>query len=187
MLILINIRHLNSYNKNGVSENLIVVVTLQPFPDCKEESEASFLTVLSKSRIQSMLETVLEDTETSAYPVAAARDEERVTDKENAPKSAAELARLSELEGYLSEPLLGGNSPLLFWKAARRFPTLRDMARKLLAIPATSGGFHRLYPIAASIVKAKRSRLPPHTTERLLLFRESIRKKHKDNAKMTLW
>ncbi|KAG7273273.1 hypothetical protein CRUP_009701, partial [Coryphaenoides rupestris] len=124
------------------------LILATPFPDGKEENEASFLTVPSKSRIQSMLETVLEDTEASTSP---AEDEERVTVEENTPKSAAESAKLSELEGYLSEPLLGGNSPLLFWKVARRFPMLRDMARKLLAIPATSGGFHRLYPIAASI------------------------------------
>ncbi|XP_059916308.1 LOW QUALITY PROTEIN: uncharacterized protein LOC132464125 [Gadus macrocephalus] len=137
-------------------------IKLQPFPDAKQESEESFLTVPSKSRIQSMLETLLEDTEASASPAAP----------RPAPPGAPTL---SELEGYLSEPLLEGDAPLLFWKAARRFPKLQSMARRLLAIPATSGGFPRLYPMAASIVKAKRSRLPPHTTERLLLFRESVR------------
>ncbi|KAK0137764.1 Myb-related protein B [Merluccius polli] len=169
-------------------------IKLQPFPDIKNESEASFLTIPSKSRIQSMLETVLEDTEASASPAAVTEEEEEeeegeelMTSEEKALKRVsassspsgppAESAKLSELEGYLSEPLLEGDSPLLFWKAAQRFPRLQNMARTLLAIPATSGGFQRLYPMAASIVKAKRSRLPPHTTERLLLFRESIRRK----------
>ena len=127
-----------------------------------------------------MLETLLEDTEASASPATGPQEEEEEEEEEEEkpPPSAPGppgAPTLSELEGYLSEPLLEGDAPLLFWKAARRFPKLQSMARRLLAIPATSGGFPRLYPMAASIVKAKRSRLPPHTTERLLLFRESVR------------
>ncbi|KAM4610828.1 v-myb avian myeloblastosis viral oncogene homolog-like 2a isoform 2-T2 [Polymixia lowei] len=89
----------------------------------------------------------------------------------------AKTMRISEVDLYLSEPPLEGNSSLLFWRCAQRFPQLRSVARKLLAIPATSGGFDRLYPMATCIVRAKRSRLPPHTTERLLLYRDSMRKK----------
>ncbi|XP_061527104.1 v-myb avian myeloblastosis viral oncogene homolog-like 2a [Phycodurus eques] len=83
----------------------------------------------------------------------------------------------SELDVYLSEPLWGNGSGLLYWKSASRFPKLQGIAKKLLAVPATSGGFDRLCPIAACIIRAKRNRIPPHTTERLLLYKNSLKTK----------
>ncbi|XP_075993191.1 v-myb avian myeloblastosis viral oncogene homolog-like 2a [Genypterus blacodes] len=90
----------------------------------------------------------------------------------------AKSVRTSEVDLFLSEPLLdSGGSSLLYWKSAARFPRLQSVARKLLAVPATSGGFDRLCPMATCIVRAKRNRLPPHTTERLLLYRDASRAK----------
>lgn len=83
----------------------------------------------------------------------------------------------SELDVYLSEPLWENNNSLLYWKSAIRFPKLQELAKKLLAAPATSGGFDRLCPMAACIVRAKRNRLPPHITERLLLYKNSLKTK----------
>lgn len=85
--------------------------------------------------------------------------------------------KTSELDVYLSESLLENNSSVLYWKSAARFPQLQGVAKKLLAVPATSGGFDRLCPMAACIVRAKRNRLPPHTTERLLLYKNSLKTK----------
>lgn len=85
--------------------------------------------------------------------------------------------KCSELDLYLSEPVLENGSSLFYWKSAIRFPQLQDVARKLLAAPASSGGFDRLYPMATCIVKAKRNHLPPHTTERLLLYKNSAKVK----------
>ncbi|KAM9751438.1 v-myb avian myeloblastosis viral oncogene homolog-like 2a isoform 2-T2 [Menidia menidia] len=89
----------------------------------------------------------------------------------------AKTMKLSEFDVYLSEPLWESNSSLQYWKSAFRFPQLQDMARRLLAAPATSGGFDRLYPMAACVVRAKRNRLPSHTTERLLLYQNSVKTK----------
>ncbi|XP_044208440.1 v-myb avian myeloblastosis viral oncogene homolog-like 2a isoform X1 [Thunnus albacares] len=89
----------------------------------------------------------------------------------------AKTLKMSELDVYLSEPLWESNNSLLYWKSAVRFPQLRGIAKKLLAVPATSGGFDRLCPMAACIVRAKRNRLPPHTTERLLLYKNSLKTK----------
>ncbi|KAK5863307.1 hypothetical protein PBY51_000346 [Eleginops maclovinus] len=83
----------------------------------------------------------------------------------------------TELDAYLSEPLRESNSNVLFWKSATRFPLLQSIAKNLLAVPATSGGFDRLSPMAACIVRAKRNRLPSHTTERLLLYKNSLKTK----------
>ncbi|XP_017273084.1 v-myb avian myeloblastosis viral oncogene homolog-like 2a isoform X2 [Kryptolebias marmoratus] len=89
----------------------------------------------------------------------------------------AKMMKISELDLYLAEPRLEMISILLFWKSAYRFPLLQDIARKLLAAPASSAGFDRLYPMATCIVRAKRNHLPPHTTERLLLYRNSAKMK----------
>nr|XP_040050321.1 v-myb avian myeloblastosis viral oncogene homolog-like 2a [Gasterosteus aculeatus aculeatus]XP_040050322.1 v-myb avian myeloblastosis viral oncogene homolog-like 2a [Gasterosteus aculeatus aculeatus]XP_040050323.1 v-myb avian myeloblastosis viral oncogene homolog-like 2a [Gasterosteus aculeatus aculeatus] len=89
----------------------------------------------------------------------------------------AKTTKTAELDVYLSEPLCESNSSVLYWKAATRFPLLQSIAKKLLAAPATSGGFDRLFPMAACFVKAKRNRLPPHTTERLLLYKNSLKTK----------
>ncbi|XP_041802051.1 v-myb avian myeloblastosis viral oncogene homolog-like 2a isoform X2 [Chelmon rostratus] len=89
----------------------------------------------------------------------------------------AKTMKMSEPDVYLAEPLWESNSTVLYWKAATRFPQLQNLAKQLLAVPATSGGFNRLCPMAACIVRAKRNRLPPHTTERLLLYKNSLKTK----------
>uniref|UniRef100_H3D389 HAT C-terminal dimerisation domain-containing protein n=1 Tax=Tetraodon nigroviridis TaxID=99883 RepID=H3D389_TETNG len=89
----------------------------------------------------------------------------------------AKAVKMSELDVYLSEPLVESSSSLSYWKCAAGFPQLQRLSRKLLAVPATSGGFDRLYPMAACIVRARRNHLPPHTTERLLLYKNSLNTK----------
>lgn len=89
----------------------------------------------------------------------------------------AKAVKLSELDVYLSEPLVESNTSLSYWKSATRFPQLQRLSKKLLAVPATSGGFDRLYPMATCITRAKRNHLPPHTTERLLLYKNSFKTK----------
>lgn len=89
----------------------------------------------------------------------------------------AKTPKISELSAYLSEPPVENGSSLQFWKSAERFPELRAAAKKLLAIPATSGGFDHLCPMASCIVKAKRNHLPTHTSERLLLYKNLLKTK----------
>ncbi|XP_041654273.1 v-myb avian myeloblastosis viral oncogene homolog-like 2a [Cheilinus undulatus] len=94
------------------------------------------------------------------------------------PQPPGKIAKtMTELDMYLSEPLWDSNYSLLYWKSATQFPQLQSLAMRLLAIPATSGGFDRLYPMAACIVRAKRNHLPPHTTERLFLYKNSLKTK----------
>nr|XP_057940362.1 v-myb avian myeloblastosis viral oncogene homolog-like 2a isoform X2 [Doryrhamphus excisus] len=97
---------------------------------------------------------------------------------DNIPHQPPSKTFMSELDAYLSEPLwTNSSSSVLFWKSASRFPQLQGVAKRLLAVPATSGGFDRLCPMAACIVRAKRNRMPPHTTERLLLYKNSLKSK----------
>ncbi|XP_028266871.1 v-myb avian myeloblastosis viral oncogene homolog-like 2a isoform X2 [Parambassis ranga] len=192
-------------------------IKLQPFSDAKVEGQTEFLTPLSKYQARSVVESTLENMETSETATVEAainqtssepiKDQDmeeesqdstamegtcgttddncdRVNGNSLKRKSTFSLLQLpaknkkiSELETYLSEPLSESSSSVLYWKSASRFPRLQSLARKLLAIPATSGGFDRLCPMAVCIVRAKRNRLPPHTTERLLLYKNSVKTK----------
>uniref|UniRef100_A0A8C6UI14 V-myb avian myeloblastosis viral oncogene homolog-like 2a n=1 Tax=Neogobius melanostomus TaxID=47308 RepID=A0A8C6UI14_9GOBI len=89
------------------------------------------------------------------------------------PQPPEKSLKVSKLEGYLSERSHAGGSCAVFWRSAQRFPGLQSLARRLLSVPVTTGGFDRLYPMSMCIIRARRNRLPAHTTERLLLFKDS--------------
>nr|XP_046199339.1 v-myb avian myeloblastosis viral oncogene homolog-like 2a isoform X2 [Oncorhynchus gorbuscha] len=169
-------------------------IKLQPFDDVKQEGDAASLAAPSKFQVQMLVKSLVSDMD-SSNPVKQEESEEIQEDSEASSSNsgsgnlkrksifsflqpATKSMKLSELDQYLSEPVLDGDcSTQVFWRDASRFPQLQRAARKLLAVPATSGGFDRLFPMASCIVRAKRSRLPPHTTERLLIYRESLRAK----------
>ncbi|XP_077588525.1 v-myb avian myeloblastosis viral oncogene homolog-like 2a [Stigmatopora nigra] len=180
---------------------------LKAFPDSHVEHQVGFLTPPTKCEARVIVESALKNqdnpdskaeksqsqlpggesemtadaAEVSASPPDAKRNGSQRTglkrkSEENVP-SVPSKSITSELDVYLSEPLWTNGSTLLYWKNATRFPNLQNMAKRLLAVPATSGGFDRLCPMAASIVRAKRNRMPPHTTERLLLYKNSLKPK----------
>ncbi|XP_067096122.1 v-myb avian myeloblastosis viral oncogene homolog-like 2a [Osmerus mordax] len=178
-------------------------IKLQPFNDAKQEESTTTLTAPSKFQARTLVEaTIGEDEEGKALgeeldvvSVMVKQEEEGSPGEEGETSAGshngntkrksifhflqppAKTAKHGELDVYLSEPVLSGeDSPQAFWGGASRFPHLRSVARKLLAVPATSGGFDRLYPMATCMVRARRSRLPPHTTERLLLYREAVKR-----------
>lgn len=91
------------------------------------------------------------------------------------PQPPQKSMKVSELDVYLSETTSENCSCLMFWKNTNQFPKLQSLARRLLSFPVTSGGFDRLYPMSTCIIRAKRNRLPSHTTERLLLYKNSLK------------
>uniref|UniRef100_A0A672NJR9 V-myb avian myeloblastosis viral oncogene homolog-like 2a n=1 Tax=Sinocyclocheilus grahami TaxID=75366 RepID=A0A672NJR9_SINGR len=146
-------------------------IKLQPFDGGKEKFKSTTLFTPSKQRASSVVESTLSETCATA---------DMSCDKADADMQ--KLMNVPELRQYLSEPLSEGEvSVQAFWKQAKRFPRLQSVCRKLLAVPASSGGFKRLFPLASCIVRAQRNRLPQHTTERLLLYRE-YRKTNGKNA-----
>ncbi|CAN9515766.1 unnamed protein product [Ophioblennius macclurei] len=172
-------------------------VKLQPFSEEKLADQETFLVPPSKCEARSIVEDACGSLEASVCPTvevekdvsgseltetqAVGSSEETGNNQkrkclDNSLQPPAKTVRTCEVETYLSEPLhANGSSINMYWKSALRFPGLQSIARKLLAVPATSGGFDRLCPMASCIVRAKRNRLPPHTTERLLLYRNSLK------------
>ncbi|XP_062396963.1 v-myb avian myeloblastosis viral oncogene homolog-like 2a isoform X2 [Sardina pilchardus] len=170
-------------------------IKLQPFDDAKHEEEDAGLTAPSKAQVRSLVASEIGEADMCIIKVEQdVKQEEDDQDSDGASpedgnikrkkifsflQPAAKAMKLSELDIYLAEPLLDGDASILtFWKKATHFSQLQNLSRKFLAIPATSGGFDRLFPMASCIVRARRSRLLPHTTERLLLYRESLKSKN---------
>lgn len=64
---------------------------------------------------------------------------------------------------------------LNFWKTHHaRMPKLSLIARKFLAIPASTGSVERLFSIAGSLARARRSRLSAKTIKNLVLYKEFL-------------
>ena len=64
---------------------------------------------------------------------------------------------------------------LMWWKThAVRFPYLSRLARRYLAMPATSASVERLFSVAGQVVTAKRASLDPSTVTLLVFLHEAI-------------
>lgn len=140
-------------------------IKLQPFDSGKEKFRSSTLFTPSKYRAAKVVESALSETAT----------EMRGDKPEHVDMPSTELNQ------YLSELLSEEDVSIqTFWKEATRFPCLQSICRKLLAVPASSGGFKRLFPLASCILRARRNKLLQHTTERLLLYRDNLKKDSKN-------
>jgi hypothetical protein len=82
----------------------------------------------------------------------------------------------TEVDHYLKEGISPGDTdPLQFWKLhCHRFPNLSLLARKYLAIPATSGGVERVFSISGFLNRARRSSLSPENMKNLILYRNFL-------------
>src|SRR5436305_5334253 len=82
-----------------------------------------------------------------------------------------------EVANYLALPKVHPDDcPLLWWKTNKtRFPVLSKLARKYLAIPATSTPSERLFSEASNIMTIKRTQLAPNTLENLVFCKKNWR------------
>jgi hypothetical protein len=63
-------------------------------------------------------------------------------------------------------------NPLDFWKQnTYRFPILSTLARRYLAIPATSASIERVFSISNNIITKSRNRLFPDTIKQFILLK----------------
>ena len=67
-------------------------------------------------------------------------------------------------------------SPILKWwkEHAAQFPYLSQVARRYLAMTATSASVERLFSVAGQVVTAKRNRLHPSSVTLLVFLHEAI-------------
>jgi len=81
----------------------------------------------------------------------------------------------AEYEAYLIEPPIQlHEDPLVWWRTNRdRFPTIARLARKYLAIPATSVTCERIFSDAGNIITKKRSRLTADIAVAMIFLHEN--------------
>ncbi|XP_052131426.1 E3 SUMO-protein ligase ZBED1-like [Frankliniella occidentalis] len=78
----------------------------------------------------------------------------------------------AEYEAYLAEPQIGHNQcPLTWWKSHERmYPTLARLARRYLAVPASSASSERDFSTAGNTVRPNRSSLLPENVSVLVFL-----------------
>ncbi|EEU33641.1 uncharacterized protein NECHADRAFT_9993, partial [Fusarium vanettenii 77-13-4] len=61
---------------------------------------------------------------------------------------------------------------LIWWKSnSNRFPILSILARRYLAIPATSASIERIFSISSNIITRNRNRISSSLTRQLILLK----------------
>jgi len=85
------------------------------------------------------------------------------------------VALSDEIRAYQMElPIESDGDPLAYWKTKRFFyPRIAQLARRYLAIPATSVPCERLFSTAGNIVTQKRNRLSSDTAARLVFLHQN--------------
>ena len=83
-------------------------------------------------------------------------------------------AQINDGKLDVHSPIL--HSPILKWwkEHAALFPYLSQLARRYLAMPATSASVERLFSVAGQVVTAERARLHPSTVTLLVFLHEAI-------------
>jgi len=80
----------------------------------------------------------------------------------------------SEVDAYLEEPAVEETvTPLCYWKTNEaRFPNLSRLAKRYLAVPASSGGIERIFSISGAIARSRRAKISISSMSDLLLIRQ---------------
>jgi len=88
------------------------------------------------------------------------------------PKSFSEDPLSDEFNSYISERVRDCNiNPLVWWRSNKdRFPYLSVLARKYLAIPATSAPSERIFSKAGELVSKRRANLQHSLIDRILFL-----------------
>ena len=106
------------------------------------------------------------------YPNVAAASEAGTGNQEESAESIAD--REIKLWRMRAVPLGSGLCPLLEWKSAVKVcPWLGSLARRVLAIPATSAAPERLFSSSGNTMTKKRTRLTCDNLEELVFLHET--------------
>ena len=90
-------------------------------------------------------------------------------------KQDDEMSIQDEVKSYLQErPIKRKDDPLNWWKVnGSRFPHLESLAKKYLAIPATSTPSERVFSVAGIVVDKRRAALTPEMIDALVFLNKN--------------
>ena len=91
--------------------------------------------------------------------------------KQLPPAVGPDMDNTAETEEYLKEPCIPqSENPLWYWKKSKlAYPTLANMAKHALSVPASSAPVECLFSIAGKIFQPDRCRMKDATFEQLIL------------------
>jgi hypothetical protein len=95
----------------------------------------------------------------------------------NVATSTSSTRNTDELSQYLVEPLiLLGDCPLKWWASHEsKYPTLRELARKYLSIPASSASSERMWSISGLLVTKHRNRMKSDNICHLMFLKHNLK------------
>lgn len=146
--------------------------------------DLNFLHLADKEKIRAELLRCLEALQEVRANAEPDVDDEDAADPElgidflmgtTAGPAARERSADEEYDEFLAQmPVQLTVNPLTWWQGNYgRFPLLQKLARKYLAIPATSVPSERVFSAAGNIVTAKRSCLLPENVDMLIFLSEN--------------
>ena len=149
------------------------------------------LSFLSESQQSELLELLVSAAESISCNTASATNESNDAAAESAEppsKKRSVLDRLlgeeklddessiqDEVKSYLQErPIKRKDDPLSWWKVnGSRFPHLERLAKRYLAIPATSTPSERVFSVAGIVVDKRRAALTPEMIDALVFLNKN--------------
>lgn len=102
--------------------------------------------------------------------------QQRQLKRKKKDKSVSDSQILDEISSYLLLPSAPSTEdPLGWWKKhLDKFPKLARIARKYLAIPATSVSSERLFSDAGNLISSKRTSLDPALVSKMLFLKRNM-------------
>lgn len=104
------------------------------------------------------------------------QEEKERANAEQLSNPAAELKRKveEEVDEYMKVNEIEKGDPLAWWREHREsFPKIAELARELLAVPASSAGAERVFKALSLVLSRKRRRLRDHRAEDLVFVHEN--------------
>jgi len=95
--------------------------------------------------------------------------------EEETEESKKAQREVDEVDIYINGIALSRptDNPLFFWKM-QEDPYLASLARKYLAMPATSASVERLFSVAGSVIRCRRARINISTAEQILCYQQYL-------------
>ena len=164
-------KRMSKYQEN---EHLKLATALDPrfkLQWCSSESEQTSIESLLTMKAQHVCVNDNNDTEMS--PPSKQGRTGFFTILSNTPRKRHPSQKGAKILDYLSAPVSDIESdPLVFWKDNElEYPHLAKLAKKYLAIQASSAAVERLFSIAGKVFRPDRCRLKDETFERLMMIR----------------
>ncbi|XP_071176366.1 zinc finger BED domain-containing protein 4-like [Mytilus edulis] len=143
---------------------------------CETEEKVDKYVDILKKRVNQKSSSVNVDFEYSSPPCKKVRTEDFFSFMPSTPPTRKRnpSGLVNEVNDYISEPCIEmSENPLMYWQVnSSRVSLLSTLAKKHLAIPATSAPVERLFSIAGKVFRPERCRLNDKTFEQLMMIRE---------------